>query len=147
MEIMYSRYLPDGNGGYRRHAQGAAKTQQAQRNITPEAGRQQDPGTPTQVKPHGELGEPPKRTHGVGPQHHPGPPSRPGTRPGPMGRPPPGGFPGGGIGMLLRGLDTEDFLILAVLLLTMKNDGASGTELLIAAALYLLLGNAPDPGR
>lgn len=112
---MYSRYLPDGKGGYRRQAQ-----------------------TVTQAQ------EPPRPP---GMQHHPEPPRPPGPRQGPMGRPPPGGFPGGGIGALLRGLDTEDLLILAVLLLAMKNDGATGTELLIAAALYLLLGNGPEPGR
>ena len=144
---MYSRYLPDGNGGYRRQAQGVAQTQQAPRNYPPEASRQQNPGAPAQMGPHGGSGRNPGQTQGFGPHHHPGPPSPPGPRPGPMGRPPPGGFPGGGIGALLRGLDTEDFLILAVLLLAMKNDGASGTELLIAAALYLLLGNGPEPGR
>ena len=144
---MYSRYLPDGNGGYRRQAQTVAQTQQPQRSNTPDKSRQQNPGVPTQTEPHGELGELPKRTMGFDPHHHPGPPSPPGPRPGPMGRPPPGGFPGGGIGALLRGLDTEDFLILAILLLTMKNDGASGTELLIAAALYLLHGNGPESGR
>lgn len=42
-------------------------------------------------------------------------------------------------GLLPRGLDTEDLLILAVLLLAMKQDGATGIELLIAAGLYLWL--------
>lgn len=39
--------------------------------------------------------------------------------------------------LLPRGINTEDLLILAVLLLAMKQDGAAPTELLIAAALYL----------
>jgi hypothetical protein len=44
------------------------------------------------------------------------------------------------LGQLLpHGLDTEDLLILAVLLLSMKQDGASPTELLIAAGLYFWL--------
>ena len=48
--------------------------------------------------------------------------------------------PEGPLGRLLpRGLDTEDLLVLAVLLLAMKQDGAAGLELLIAAALYLIL--------
>ena len=48
--------------------------------------------------------------------------------------------PGGLLGRLLpRGLDTEDLLVLAVLLLAMKQDGAAPAELLIAAALYALL--------
>ncbi|MBQ1589296.1 MAG: hypothetical protein II106_01110 [Oscillospiraceae bacterium] len=55
------------------------------------------------------------------------------------------GLPFGGLGGLLRGLDTEDMLILAVLLLAMKEDGAGKTELLIAAALYLMLGNGAEP--
>lgn len=88
------------------------------------------------------------------------PPFRPlpGQVPGGAMRPPPpgsGAFPGGGgfltgrngllgpdgpLGRFLpRGLDSEDFLVLAVLLLAMKEDGSSGTELLIAAALYLFL--------
>ncbi len=46
----------------------------------------------------------------------------------------------GNLGGLLRGLDTEDFLILAVLLLARKQDGASTTDLLITAALYLMMG-------
>lgn len=125
MLIMYSRYLPDGKGGYRRQAQVVTQAQE----------------------PRGMPGNDPARTQGFGPRHPPGPPRPPGPRPGPVGRPPPCGPPGGGIVALLRGLDTEDFLILAVLLLAMKNDGASGTELLIAAALYLLLGNSPEQGR
>ena len=36
-------------------------------------------------------------------------------------------------------LDREDLLILAILLLSMKQDGASPTELLIAVGLYLWL--------
>ena len=48
--------------------------------------------------------------------------------------------PDGLLGQLLpHGLDTEDLLILAILLLSMKQDGASPTELLIAVGLYLWL--------
>lgn len=48
--------------------------------------------------------------------------------------------PEGILGRLLpRGLDTEDLLVLAVLLLAMKQDGAAGLELLITAVLYLYL--------
>ena len=36
-------------------------------------------------------------------------------------------------------LETEDLLVLAVLLLAMKQDGSDKLELMIAAALYLLL--------
>ena len=36
-------------------------------------------------------------------------------------------------------LETEDLLVLAVLLLAMKQDGADKLELMIAAALYLML--------
>ncbi|MCR5552139.1 MAG: hypothetical protein K6F19_03355 [Oscillospiraceae bacterium] len=51
----------------------------------------------------------------------------------------PGGLLGN-LGGLLRGLDTEDFLILAILLLARKQDGASTAEMLITAALYLMMG-------
>lgn len=48
--------------------------------------------------------------------------------------------PNGLLGQLLpHGLDSEDLLILAVLLLSMKQDGASPTELLIALGLYFWL--------
>lgn len=48
--------------------------------------------------------------------------------------------PGGLLAQLLpHGLDSEDLLILAILLLSMKQDGASPTELLIAAGLYFWL--------
>ena len=56
--------------------------------------------------------------------------------------PPPVGLPGldALLGRLLpRGLDTEDLLVLAVLLLAMKQNGAAPTELLIAFVLYLWL--------
>ncbi len=113
---MYSRYLPDGRGGYERRT----VTQQP-----PEPPHQQGPGP----------GPPPQEPFHRPPEapHHP--PSRPPGGP-PMG---PGGLLGN-LGGLLRGLDTEDFLILAVLLLARKQDGASTAELLITAALYLMMG-------
>ena len=79
--------------------------------------------------------------------HQPPPPPHPPSPP-PSGiHPPPpppilGGLlgPDGLLGQLLpHGLDTEDLLILAILLLSMKQDGASPTELLIAVGLYLWL--------
>ncbi len=79
--------------------------------------------------------------------HQPPPPPHPPSQPPPGIHPPPpppilGGLlgPEGLLGQLLpHGLDTEDLLILAVLLLSMKQDGASPTELLIAAGLYFWL--------
>ena len=48
--------------------------------------------------------------------------------------------PGSPLSRLLpRGLDAEELLILAVLLLAMQEGGASRTELLLAAVLYLIL--------
>ena len=68
----------------------------------------------------------------------------PGSQPGPLQGfgGPPGPLQGlaGSLGRLLpRGLDTEELLVLAVLLLAMKQEGAAPVELLIAAALYLWL--------
>ena len=77
--------------------------------------------------------------------HQPPPPPHSPSQPPPGIHPPPplfGGLlgPDGLLGQLLpHGLDTEDLLILAILLLSMKQDGASPTELLIAVGLYLWL--------
>ena len=79
--------------------------------------------------------------------HQPQPPPHSPSQPPPGIHPPPpppilGGLlgPEGLLGQLLpHGLDTEDLLILAILLLSMKQDGASPTELLIAVGLYLWL--------
>ena len=64
-----------------------------------------------------------------------------------MGQPrpkPPAAFgqgPGGLLGSLLpRSLDTEDLLILAILVLTLRSDGADVLTMALAAGLYLLLG-------
>ena len=89
------------------------------------------PGSSQQVPGIGSPGPP-------WPPQPPGPTARP---PGPGKGPPPGppSGPGGLLaGLLPRGLDTEDLLILAVLLLAMKQDGAPPLELLIAAAIYLM---------
>lgn len=71
------------------------------------------------------------------------PPRRPrGAGPGLSGPPPLGALlgPEGLLAQLLpHGLDAEDLLILSILLLSMKQDGASPTELLIAAGLYFWL--------
>ena len=121
---MYSRYLPDGNGGYRRQLQAQNRHPEPPHDIPPAPGP--------------EPGRRPAPPQSLPPQHRPGPPG--GHRPGMVGRPPPAPL-FGGLGTVLGRLDTEDFLILAVLLLAMKEDGASRTELLIAAGLYMLLGN------
>lgn len=120
---MYSRYLPDGRGGYERRTVTQPPQEPPQR-LGP------GPGPPPQEPVH----RPPEAPHR--PQeapHHP--PSRP-----PGGPPMPLGGLLGNLGGLLRGLDTEDFLILAILLLARKQDGASTAELLITAALYLMMG-------
>ena len=109
---------------------------------------QNGPFPPPNQRPHGPQNGPfpPPNQRPHGPQNGPFPPPRP--APGPfMGRPTnmPPGFggifgPGGLIGRFLpRGLETEDLLVLAVLLLAMKQDGSDKLELMIAAALYLLL--------
>ena len=123
---MYSRYLPDGRGGYRR---------QPHRPEPPHPHMpQREPEPPPPPAP--QLPRPTAPPQNRRPMRQPTAP----TRAGPMGRPPPGSFPGGGHGALLRDLDAEDLLILAVLLLAMREDGASGMELMIAAGLYLVLG-------
>ena len=115
-----------------------------QRPNVPQNGPFPPPNQRPNVPQNGPFPPPNQRPHG--PQNGPFPPPRP--APGPfMGRPTnmPPGFggifgPGGLIGRFLpRGLETEDLLVLAVLLLAMKQDGSDKLELMIAAALYLLL--------
>ena len=113
---MYSRYLPDGRGGHER--------QPVTRAVPDPPGPEPPPhgGAPPAPDPPGGLHPPPRR---------------------PAGHPPrPAGLGGllGNLGGILRGLDTEDYLILAILLLCRKQDGAGSAELLIAAALYLMMG-------
>lgn len=92
------------------------------------------PGRPP-PSPRPPFGNPP-----MGGGFHPRPPGRggPGLPGGPFA---PGGLLGanGALSRLLSRLETEDFLILAVLLLAMKQDGASALEMLLAAAFYSLL--------
>ena len=67
-------------------------------------------------------------------------PPRPPPRPRPEAREPGRcrcDSPGLLAGFLPQGINTEELLILAVLILAMKQDGATTTELLIAAAVYL----------
>ena len=102
---------------------------------------------PPHLRPNGpHIGPYPPHLRPNGPHIGPYPPSHPAPGPvmgGPMGIPSgPGGLfgPNGLLGRFLpRGLETEDLLVLAVLLLAMKQDGADKLELMIAAALYLML--------
>lgn len=131
---MYSRYIPRPGGGYDRRlvpeSQDARQAAGSSQQETGAGGR----GSPG---PHPRYEPPP-------PRHAP-PPRPPVRPPGPINGPPLGGLggllgPDGLLGRLLpRALDTEDLLILAVLLLAMKQDGANPMELLIAAGLYLWL--------
>ena len=125
---MYSRYVPNAAGGFERRripeASDLSRTQPAgraersaeRRDAPPEPAAARRPGGPGPPRSHAAPGDRRLRPSG-------------GT-----------GLPGGApLGWLLpRGLDAEDLLILAVLLLAMGQDGATGTELLIAAGIYLL---------
>lgn len=126
---MYSRYTPNENGGYdRRMLPDEADLQAAQSRPPPPAPDEHIPP----LRPGPSPAPPP-----TPPRPAPGPPHVP---PGP---PPFFGGPAGLAGLLSQllphGLDTEDLLILAVLLLSMKQDGAGPVELLTAAAIYLWL--------
>ena len=156
---MYSRYTPDGRGGYQRRTVLAPEEQRVNRDPPDSHPGQvlpltdQEPiGTESRAAP-AEIGRPPP---GVSPQaagqsrQSPGLPGPGRPRPflpshpsGPSGQPPEarGRQPGGLFSSLLGGLDWEDLLILAILVLCLKEDGADKTVIWIAAALYLLLGN------
>ena len=133
---MYSRYIPNARGGFDRRTVPDPPT--APDPVPPPAA----PDLPRQ--PPGDGGRAPPRPNSLPPRPNPLPPRpnpappRPGPGWGPPGPPP--GLPGldGLLGRLLpRGLDAEDLLVLAVLLLAMRQDGAPGTELLLAAAIYI----------
>ena len=138
---MYSRYVPNAAGGFERRripeASDLSRTQPAGR-----AERSAEPGPdsapPPPAAPRRDAPPEPAAARRPG---GPGPP-RSHAAPGDRRLRPSGGtgLPGGApLGWLLpRGLDAEDLLILAVLLLAMRQDGATGTELLIAAGIYLL---------
>ena len=149
---MYSRYIPRESGGFERR-----RLPDRTESPPPPPTAARPMGTPEQIPEIRMGGHDPS---GLGPpQPGPGPPIGGGPGRGSAGpmRPGPGGIgfgptepgrgpglglfgPGSPLGRLLpRGLETEDLLVLAVLLLAMKQDGAAGTELLIAAALYLFL--------
>ena len=161
---MYSRYTPNASGGFDRRqlpdeadlraAQGRAppfdEMQNAEGIMHNEETRNRDqgagdggtdPSTPLRSAQDDRAG-----AHSMRPPspHVAGMPPPP-PIPHPHQPPPPpilGGLlgPDGLLGQLLpHGLDAEDLLILAILLLSMKQDGASPTELLIAVGLYLWL--------
>lgn len=137
---MYSRYVPNQSGGYdRRLVPDAPPPEPGPAGPeVPSAGSGIPNGPPRRSAPPAGVETPGQIFPSAGKA-----PSRPPSfspRPPPLW--PPGGLPvfGGPLDRLLpRGLDTEELLILAVLLLAMKQDGAENAELLIAAALYLLL--------
>ena len=155
---MYSRYIPKENGGYeRRELPDAADLRAAQSRPPPQAPTDLDPPLPRPPTEAGpgpeERAAPPPEAPSAAPNSGPGsrrfpgfppgtasPPPRPG--PPPSRSPLPGVLPGpGGLlaQLLPHGLDSEDLLILAILLLCMKQDGASPTELLMATGLYFWL--------
>lgn len=158
---MYSRYIPNANGGYERRQVPDSVRRLATQPPAPEAAHSPEPtaepAAPIRPGGHDPPPAPPQgpRRGGPPPAMRPVPPhGGPGFRsPPPFGAPRPGGGPPNGLpglgplpgpdgllGRLLpRGLDAEDLLVLAVLLLAMKQDGASGTELLLAAGLYMFL--------
>ena len=137
---MYSRYIPNGAGGF------------VQQRIPdpPPAAPDSPPPAPPPIPP---PGEPPHsatadaaRLHGTRPHSsQPGRPRPPLPPTMPIAPEPAGPFRLLG-GLLPRSMDLEDWLVLAVLVLAMMDDGAESSEILIACALYLLLGGFEDPG-
>ena len=166
---MYSRYTPNASGGFdRRQLPDEADLRAAQGRAPPDGGMQNaeckmqnegsrigdqgsgggetDPSTPLRSAQDDRVGAHSVRPPVPHPHQPPPPPHPPSPPPSGIHPPPPppilGGLlgPEGLLGQLLpHGLDTEDLLILAILLLSMKQDGASPTELLIAVGLYLWL--------
>lgn len=159
---MYSRYTPNADGGFdRRQFPDAADLRTAQgRSPPPEPEAVSQP--PLAESPPEPVPPEPRQLRRPNPfsdsadrrplRFRPGPGSRiPGSgnkgpgdpSPAAPGPPLPPGLLGGSEGLLSQllphGLDSEDLLILAILLLSMKQDGVGATELLIAIGIYLWL--------
>ena len=122
---MYSRYTPDGSGGFHRQQVPEAADLWQQGRPPPPPEPPPEPDTPATGQEAPAI-LPPRRA--------------------PTGHPPSGSSPGRlpDLGetlarLLPKGLDTEDLLILAVLLLSLKQDGADPIQLLIAIGIYLWL--------
>ena len=115
---MYNHYIPQSDGSYRRNPQ-------------PEPRRQQPP----RPKPEPPKPEPPPRPKPEPPKPEPPPPPPP---------PPPCPPPNQGSildffkGLLPRGLDTADLMIVFLLLL-MNRDDEGGLSPVLTLALYFLL--------
>ena len=157
---MYSRYTPNASGGFdRRQFPDEADLRTAQGRAPPQV---QEHNTDRPILNTSSVGagfpDPPPTVAAPAGAGFPGSSSRPMRfRPASSRRPPPAGpgnsgtpvpplLPGGLLGpdgllgqLLPHGLDSEDLLILAILVLSMKQDGAAPTELLIAAGLYFWL--------
>ena len=153
---MYSRYTPNASGGFdRRQIPDEADLRAVQGRAPPDPvilsaqkdllrGEAENPSPNPVILSEAKNPSPlPPNPRPMRFRPRPRPPQPP--EPGFPGPPPPpilGGLlgPEGLLGQLLpRGLDSEDLLILAILLLSMKQDGATPTELLIAVGLYLWL--------
>lgn len=143
---MYSRYVPDGRGGYARKpmpSEPPRPPREPPEPPAPHAGFR--PGTGGPPPGPQAVFQPPPPNHGPMNGFPPGPPPRPPQaqwpRPSHSGRPrpiPPG--PGRLLqGLLGRSLDLDDLLILAVLVLALRADGADGLTVALAAGLYLML--------
>ena len=147
---MYSRYTPNASGGFDRRQLPDEADLRAAQGRAPPSDEVQNVGSRVEARESAERRDGSLPSAGprfrvrrpIGAQTaRPQIPQTPGIHP-----PPPPGFFGGLLGpegllgqLLPHGLDTEDLLILAVLLLSMKQDGASPAELLIAVGLYFWL--------
>ena len=160
---MYSRYTPNPEGGFDRKIipdppalprKTGGREETAETERQPASSVRQEPGAARQkAASQGRVRagnrEPETRNrdpdHGMAasetaPCTHLISPPRPPPRPRPEAREPGRcrcDSPGLLAGFLPQGINTEELLILAVLILAMKQDGATTTELLIAAAIYL----------
>ena len=150
---MYSRYTPNASGGFdRRQFPDEADLRAAQGRAPPSPpphdpvilrDAKNQPSLPDSVILNAAKNPYPPSPGPRRMRFRAAPPRRPrGAGPGLSGSPPLGALlgPEGLLAQLLpHGLDTEDLLVLSILLLSMKQDGASPTELLIAAGLYFWL--------
>ena len=153
---MYSRYTPNPSGGFDRRVVPDPPLLPPQSDVAAHSVRHESPAQTrdqgSRIRDQGmaECGMQDAECKMRFPAEDPGPhsrdqkpfsppaPPRPGG-PGPPAPPPMAPpFPFSLLGNLFpRGLDAEELLVLAVLLLAMKQDGATGMELLIAAGIYL----------
>lgn len=124
---MYNRYVPQADGSFRRSRFPEQLPHREQRPPAPQEPARQDPP----VQPENTVTPPPKQTGGY-------------RNPPPVRKAPPCEPAGGSVGSFLKGLlpqnfDTEDLIVVLLLLLMSGHSGVEQNGALMTLVIYLFL--------